>query len=76
MEYLTVTEIIEIHNEIIKEYGGTGGIRDDGTLQLLVYKMNREKAFFFARERIPRKCAAMRYSIMRKKPAGYDLRPS
>ncbi len=46
MEYLTVIEIIEIHEEIIKEYGGTGGIRDEGTLQLLVYKMNREKNFF------------------------------
>ncbi len=46
MEYLTVTEIIEIHDEIIKEYGGTGGVRDEGTLQLLVYKMNREKDFF------------------------------
>ncbi len=46
MEYLTVTEIIEIHDEIIKKYGGTRGIRDEGTLQLLVYKMSREKDFF------------------------------
>ncbi len=46
MEYLTVTEIIEIHNEIIKKYGGTRGIRDEGTLQLLVYKMSREKDVF------------------------------
>ena len=46
MEYLTVVEIIEIHDEIIKRYGGTGGIRDEGTLQLLVYKMNREKDVF------------------------------
>ncbi len=46
MEYLTVTEIIEIHDEIIKKYGGTRGIRDEGTLQLLVYKMSREKDVF------------------------------
>ncbi len=46
MEYLTVTEIIEIHQEIINKYGGTNGIRDEGTLQLLVYKMNREKDVF------------------------------
>lgn len=46
MEYFTVIEIIEIHDEIIKKYGGTGGVRDKGTLQLLVYKMNREKNVF------------------------------
>jgi death-on-curing protein len=46
MEYITVTEIIEIHDEIIKKYGGTRGIRDEGTLQLLVYKMSREKDIF------------------------------
>jgi len=46
MEYLTVTEIIEIHQEIINKYGGTNGLRDEGTLQLLVYKMNREKDVF------------------------------
>jgi len=46
MEYFTVTEIIEIHDEIIKKYGGTGGVRDEGTLELLVYKMNREKNVF------------------------------
>ncbi len=46
MEYLTVSEIIEIHDEIIKRYGGSRGVRDEGTLQLLVYKMNREKDVF------------------------------
>jgi len=46
MEYLRVTEIIEIHDEIIKEYGGTDGIRDEGTLELLVYKANRENTVF------------------------------
>lgn len=46
MEYITVMEIIEIHDEIIKRYGGTRGIRDEGTLQLLVYKMSREKDAF------------------------------
>ncbi|MCZ7382320.1 MAG: type II toxin-antitoxin system death-on-curing family toxin [Candidatus Methanoperedens sp.] len=46
MEYITVTEIIEIHDEIIKKYGGTGGVRDEGTLQLLVYKLSRERNYF------------------------------
>ncbi len=46
MEYLTASKIIEIHNEIIKEYGGTRGIRDEGTLELLIYKVNRVKTVF------------------------------
>ncbi len=46
MEYLTVNKIIEIHDEIIKEYGGTRGLRDEGTLELLVYKANRENTAF------------------------------
>jgi death-on-curing protein len=46
MEYLTANKIIEIHDEIIKEYDGTDGIRDNGTLELLVYKANRENTIF------------------------------
>ncbi len=46
MEYLTISKIIEIHDEIIKEYGGTGGLRDEGTLELLVYKASRGKTIF------------------------------
>ncbi|VVB84469.1 Fic/DOC family protein [uncultured archaeon] len=46
MDYLTVSKIIEIHDEIIKEYGGTRGLRDEGTLELLVYKANRGKTIF------------------------------
>jgi len=46
MEYFTANKLIEIHDEIIKEYGGTRGIRDGGTLELLVYKINRVKTVF------------------------------
>lgn len=46
MEYITVAEIIEVHYEIIKRYGGTRGVRDEGTLQLLVYKMSRKRDVF------------------------------
>lgn len=46
MEYLTPGKIIEIHNEIIKEYGGTRGILAEGTLELLTYKANQENAVF------------------------------
>lgn len=46
MEYITAGKIIEIHDEIMKEYGGTIGIRDEGTLELLAYKVNRVKTVF------------------------------
>ncbi len=46
MAELTVRRIIEIHDDIIKEYGGTAGILTHGTLELLVFKVNREKDVF------------------------------
>src|SRR5659263_226871 len=46
MEEFIVKRIIEIHDDIIKEYGGTGGLLTHGTLELLVYKVNREKDVF------------------------------
>lgn len=46
MEELNANRIIEIHDDIIKEYGGTGGLLTHGTLELLVYKVNREKDVF------------------------------
>jgi death-on-curing protein len=61
MEYLTVNKIIEIHNEIIKEYGGTRGLRDEGTLELLVYKANRENTAF-------RRPALILYTIAAQHP--------
>lgn len=46
MDYHLVRKIIEIHDEIIREYGGTDGLRDGGALELLAYKMNRAKNVF------------------------------
>ncbi len=46
MAELTVKRIIEIHDDIIQEYGGTGGLLTQGTLELLVYKANRENDVF------------------------------
>lgn len=43
MEELNAERIIEIHDDIIREYGGTGGLLTQGTLELLIYKVNREK---------------------------------
>jgi prophage maintenance system killer protein len=46
MAEVTVKRIIEIHDDIIQEYGGTGGLLIQGTLELLVYKVNRENDEF------------------------------
>ena len=46
MEELNAERIIEIHDDIVNEYGGTGGLLTQGTLELLVYKVNREKDVF------------------------------
>ena len=46
MEEFTVEQIIEIHDRIIDKYGGTGRMLNRGTLELLVYKLNREKDKF------------------------------
>ncbi len=46
MAELTAERIIEIHDKIIKKYGGTGGLLTEGTLELLVYKVGRENDVF------------------------------
>lgn len=43
---LTAPQIIKIHDTILKKYGGTGGVLNEGTLELLVYKTSREKDIF------------------------------
>ena len=46
MEELNAERIIDIHDDIVKDYGGTGGLLTQGTVELLVYKVNREKDVF------------------------------
>ena len=43
---LSARQIIEIHDTILKKYGGTAGVMNEGTLELLVYKTSREKDIF------------------------------
>ena len=40
---ITVQEIIEIHADIIRDFGGTSGIRDAGTLDYVIYRVNRSR---------------------------------
>lgn len=36
--YLTVAEVVEMHRELIDEFGGAHGIRDQGSLESAVYR--------------------------------------
>ena len=38
---ITVQEIIEIHADIIRDFGGASGIRDAATLDYIIYQVNR-----------------------------------
>jgi death on curing protein len=40
---LSADQIIEIHNDIIREFGGEAGIRDPATLDYTVYLVNRSR---------------------------------
>jgi death-on-curing protein len=61
MEELNADRIIEIHDDIIKDYGGTGGLLNRGTLELLIYKVDREKDVF-------RKAALILHTIAAQHP--------
>jgi death on curing protein len=37
-KYLTVDEVIAIHNHFVKKFGGTLGLRDDGLLESAVFR--------------------------------------
>ncbi len=37
-DYLTVSDIIEIHQTLINRYGGTDGIRDKGALEAAIFR--------------------------------------
>lgn len=58
MDELNAERIIDIHDRIIEKYGGTGRVLDSGTLELLAYKVNREKDVFRRAALILHKIAA------------------
>lgn len=37
-DYLTVTEVLAIHADLIDRYGGTQGVRDQGLLEAALYR--------------------------------------
>jgi death on curing protein len=36
--YLTLAEVIEMHRQLIEEFGGAHGVRDQGSLESAVYR--------------------------------------
>ena len=48
-DFLTTDDILEIHNVLVEQYGGTAGIRDmSGLEDLLPKQQQRDSSFFFA----------------------------
>jgi death on curing protein len=60
-EQITVQEIMEIHADIIRDFGGATGIRDSATLEYIVYQVNRTR-------NILRKSAIILYGIAADHP--------
>lgn len=43
---LNPEKIIEIHTDIIRDFGGEPGIRDPATIEYVVYRLNRSRSIF------------------------------
>lgn len=64
MRYLTVDELIQAHQHLIKKYGGSDGIRDKGLLEAAIH---RPQASLFGAEAYPTlfdKAAAICHSVL------------
>ncbi len=46
MDSLNTQKIIEIHNKIIKRYGGEQGILNEGSIDYLIYLLEKENDVF------------------------------
>lgn len=68
IEYLTFEQVLEIHDELLKRYGGLSGIRDKN---LLLSALDAPKAALFGLEMYPsiyQKAAAYLYHIVSNHP--------
>jgi len=43
---LSVDQVIEIHNDIIRDFGGEPGLRDPATLDYTIYQVNRSRTIY------------------------------
>jgi hypothetical protein len=68
IKYLTIEQILAIHETLINRYGGSHGIRDKGLLESAVF---RPQTVIFGKEAYPalfEKCAVLGYSIIQNHP--------
>jgi death-on-curing protein len=68
IEYLTIEQVIELHDEMLKRYGGLPGIRDEN---LLWSAIDAPKAAMFGQEMYPsvyEKAAAYLYHLVCNHP--------
>jgi len=68
IEYLTIEQVIELHDEMLKRYGGLPGIRDKN---LLCSAMDAPKTAIFGQEMYPsvyEKAAAYLYHLVCNHP--------
>ena len=68
IKYLSLEQVLVIHAELIKRYGGSQGIREHGLLESAVF---RPQASAFGQEAYPtlfEKCAVLGYSLIQNHP--------
>lgn len=68
IEYLTIDQVIELHDELLKKYGGLAGIRDKN---LLCSAIEAPKAALFGLEMYPsvyQKAAAYLFHLVSNHP--------
>jgi len=68
MKYLTLEEVLYLHQQLIVNFGGTGGIHDFGLLHSAI---ERPKASFGGKDLYPdvyEKVAALVYSLINNHP--------
>lgn len=68
IQYLSIEQALAVHAALIKRYGGSQGIRDQGLLESAVL---RPQASAFAQDAYPtlfEKCAVLGYSLIQNHP--------
>lgn len=68
VQYLSVEQVLVAHTELIKRYGGSRGVRDQGLLKSAVF---RPQASAFGQNAYPtifEKCAVLGYSLIQNHP--------
>ncbi len=68
MRYLTIPEIMDLHERIVRMYGGAGGVRDFGALVAAAAQPRMTFAHHDLYATTPAKAAALTYSLITSHP--------